>query len=300
MPLYSARTRTSPSDNAGSTSSRISPRPGAATQNAWASSGTPTHSVAVQAQLQCRDLTSLNRSIRLHTRLVGAGALGCLIVTGVGFMAQPWLQAGAFYAWKAAALFAAMMAIASAFIGDHPFPRLGPANRVTIVRAMLVALTAGLVGEPETPRVAAAAVVVVAAVALLDGIDGWLARRSRMASAFGARFDMETDALLILALSVLVWRHDKAGAWVLACGLMRYAFVAGGWLLPWMAGPLAPTRRGRTVAVAQIVGLSITLVSIFPPSIGRMVAAATLAALTWSFALDVRRLWRRRASDSGH
>ena len=31
----------------------------------------------------------------------------------------------------------------------------------------------------------------------------------RIASDFGARFDMETDALLILALSILVWQFDK-------------------------------------------------------------------------------------------
>ena len=34
-------------------------------------------------------------------------------------------------------------------------------------------------------------------------------------SSFGARFDMETDAAFILILSVLVWQHGKAGAWVL-------------------------------------------------------------------------------------
>ena len=158
---------------------------------------------------------------------------------------------------------------------------------------MLVALTAGLIGEPASHRLAATAVAIAVTAVLLDGVDGWLARRSRMASEFGGRFDMETDALLIMALSVLVWRHDKAGVWVLGCGLMRYAFVAAGWLLPWMAGPLTPTRRGKTVAVAQVVGLTFALLPIVPPAISRLAAAATLAALTWSFAVDVRRLWAR-------
>ena len=43
----------------------------------------------------------------------------------------------------------------------------------------------------------------------LDGVDGWLARRSGIASAFGARFDMEIDALLILVLAVLAWRSAR-------------------------------------------------------------------------------------------
>jgi phosphatidylglycerophosphate synthase len=120
-----------------------------------------------------------------------------------------------------------------------------------------------------------------------------------MASTFGARFDMETDAFFILMLSVLVWWHDRAGVWVLMCGVMRYAFGAAGWLLPWMAGPLTPTRRGRIVAVAQVVGLSIALAPIAARPASSGVAAATLAALTWSFALDVRRLWRQRTPVPG-
>ena len=39
----------------------------------------------------------------------------------------------------------------------HPFARFGPANQITTLRAMLVALVAGLVGEPRVPAVAAAA-----------------------------------------------------------------------------------------------------------------------------------------------
>jgi multidrug efflux pump subunit AcrA (membrane-fusion protein) len=44
---------------------------------------------------------------------------------------------------------------------------------------------------------------------MLDGVDGWLARRHEIASRFGARFDMEVDALLILALSVLAGCGEK-------------------------------------------------------------------------------------------
>ncbi len=234
----------------------------------------------------------------LHRRLIAAGAFGCLVVAGAGLVIVPWLQPGSMYAWKAVPLFAAMMTAAVAIARDHPFPHLGPGNHVTIVRAMLVALVAGLIGESATPRVAAIAVTLAATAAVFDGLDGWLARRSRMASVFGARVDMEADALLIMALSVLVWRHDKAGAWVLACGLMRYAFVAASWVLPWIAGPLDPTLRGKTVAVAQIAGLSLALLPIVSRQLSRLIAATTLAALAWSFAVDVGRLWRQRGNDA--
>ena len=163
-----------------------------------------------------------------------------------------------------------------------------------MVRAILVALTAAAIGEAHTSHIAAGAVATATLAAVLDGVDGWLARRSGMASAFGARLDVETDAALILALSVLVWLHDKAGPWVLASGLMRYAFVVAAWPLPWMGGPLRPTLRGRIVAVAQIVGLSVALAPVVPRAVSVPVAAVTLAALTWSFAIDVRRLWVAR------
>jgi phosphatidylglycerophosphate synthase len=184
-----------------------------------------------------------------------------------------------------------MMAIAvGAADAPHPYPHFGPANVVTTVRAVLVALVAGLIGEPATHDVLWVAIGVTAVVAGLDGLDGWLARRTRMASAFGARFDMETDAFLILVLSILVWLHGKAGAWVLVCGAMRYGFVAAGWMLPWLARPLTSTRRGKAVAVGQFLGLSIALAPIIPPPVSGVVALVTVVALSWSFAIDVRRL----------
>ncbi len=233
----------------------------------------------------------------LRTRVALAGAVGLLGVTGVGLLARrlpQGLAVGGLYPWKAAATFAAAMVIAIGFIDEHPFSRFGPANCVTTVRLMLLALATGLIGEAASPRVAVAAVVLTGIIATLDGLDGWLARRSRMTSAFGARFDMETDALLIMVLSILVWRHEKAGVWILLGGAMRYGFVAAGALLPWMAGPLAPTFRAKVAAVSHMLGLGVALAPFVPAPFSAGVAALTLAVLSWSFAIDVVRLWRQR------
>ena len=229
----------------------------------------------------------------LRTSVLLAGAIGLSVVTGVAVVARAWLQLGAVYPRRAAFLFAVMMAIAIGFVGEHhPFPRFGPANHVTMIRGILVVLIASLIGEPEIPSLAAAAVVAAVVLMVLDGVDGTLARQSRMASDFGARFDVETDALLLMVLSVLVWQHGKAGAWVLLGGTMRYAFVAVGWLLPWMAQPLPSTHRGKTIAVCHMVGLTVALAPFVPLPLSALAAASTLAALSWSFAVDVRRLWR--------
>jgi phosphatidylglycerophosphate synthase len=191
---------------------------------------------------------------------------------------------------------AAIGVIAAAALRDHhPYPRFGPANTVTSLRALLVAGAAGLIGEPHTTTVAWIAVWLGLGATLLDGADGWLARRSGMMSAFGARFDMEVDALLIQVLAILAWRHEKAGAWVLFSGLLRYLFVAAGWVLDWMRRPLSPTTRGKVTCIVQIGGLLIALSPIVTPPLSDLVAAAALIALAGSFVIDVNRLWRQYA-----
>lgn len=215
-------------------------------------------------------------------------ASGLVSTAALGWMIGSWIDGGAAYPLKAAvfftALFAGVVWVAGA---HHPYARFGPANYVTTIRAVLVALAAGLIGHPASPTVLWSVVWLTALIALLDGVDGWLARSTHMVSAYGARFDMETDAAFILVLAILVWQHEKAGFWVLLCGLMRYAFVAAGRLLPWLAGTLRATRRGRTVAIIQLVGLGAALAPIVPRPVSAAVAGVTLATLAWSFALDV-------------
>jgi phosphatidylglycerophosphate synthase len=165
---------------------------------------------------------------------------------------------------------------------------------------MLVALVAGLIGEQPLPLLAGVAVGAALAGTALDGVDGWLARRTNMASDFGARFDMEIDALLILALSILALHHEKAGIWVLASGLLRYSFVAAGWLLPWLRRPLSYSRRRQTICVVQIVGLIVTIAPFVPMPWSALAAGTALAMLCGSFLADVVWLWRQSAAATYH
>ena len=200
---------------------------------------------------------------------------------------SPW------YPLKAFTLFSGIMLAVLMAIGTaHPFERFGPANQATLVRAAIVTLVVALVGEPTS---AAAATYVAGAsvlAAVLDGVDGWLARRSGMASAFGARFDMEIDALLVLALSLLAWKYDKAGAWIVLAGLMRYLFVGAGMLAPWLQRPLPTSRRRQAACVVQIVGLSVVMLPAIGQPSSAWVSAALLALLSGSFCIDVR--WLRQ------
>ncbi|MEO7854402.1 MAG: CDP-alcohol phosphatidyltransferase family protein [Rubrivivax sp.] len=183
---------------------------------------------------------------------------------------------------------------------SHPHPRFGPANRVTLGRFALSSMLAGLLGEPTVhgETLEWAVVVMATLTALLDAADGRLARRSGLASPFGARFDMEADAWLTLVLCLLLLRFGQIGAWVLAAGLMRYVFVAAALAWPWLAGSLPPSRRRQAVCVAQITTLIVCLAPVVPPPLAAVLAAASLVALTLSFALDLRYLALARSRRS--
>jgi phosphatidylglycerophosphate synthase len=232
---------------------------------------------------------------RDNVRPVAPAIVGGLVAIGVLAWLPP-VAAGLGPGWgvQASLVFLLVMAVPLVCRTDGTLVRLGAANAVTAVRVVIVAAVAGCVGRDVSALGLWGIEALVAVFAILDGVDGWLARARGETTAFGARFDMETDAAFILVLSLLVWRYQGAGRWVLLCGLMRYAFVAAGWMWPWLAAPLRPTRRGRVVAVVQFVGLALALVPSFTHTVCALAAGVALALLTWSFALDVSRLARAR------
>lgn len=182
--------------------------------------------------------------------------------------------------------------------------RLGPADQVTLARSTLAGGVAAMTADAfsEVGQVAAlsalSALSVLAVVALvLDAVDGWVARRTGTASALGARFDMEADAFLILVLSVYVAR--SAGGWVLAIGAARYAFVAAGWLLPWLRAPLPPRYWRKVVAATQGVVLTVAAAQLLPASLTEAALVAALALLAESFGRDVWWLWCHGQVEAG-
>src|SRR5665213_3451331 len=128
------------------------------------------------------------------------GALLCilaaaLLIGAVAEIGTNLLGLGPSYVPKALTVFVAGAAlILMGLPKHHPFRAFGSANQVTLARGALVALLAGLIGERADSAMAALVTTVAAGIAALDGVDGWLARRTKLASVFGARFDMETDA----------------------------------------------------------------------------------------------------------
>ncbi|HUQ60479.1 CDP-alcohol phosphatidyltransferase family protein [Lentzea sp.] len=183
-----------------------------------------------------------------------------------------------------------------AFLGygmqRHRTRSLGPADRVTLARGLMVGAVTALVADRAGQDVPVALVVTLAAVALsLDWVDGQVARRTGTSTALGARFDMEVDAFLILVLSAYVALH--LGPWVLAIGLMRYVFVAASWRYRWMNAPLPASYARKVVAAVQGIILVVAASGLLPFA-GVLVGLA-LASLVWSFGRDVLWLWNNAA-----
>lgn len=171
-------------------------------------------------------------------------------------------------------------------------PRFGSANIVTAVRSTLVAAITGIVVSSFFSPVSIALLISLVVPALaLDAVDGWVARRTGSTSELGARFDMEVDAFLLLVLSVFV--AQSLGVWVLAIGLMRYAFVAVGWLLPWFRRQLPPRYWRKVVTAVQGIALAIAVTGLFP-MIDAVLVGIALGLLIESFGRDVIWLVVRR------
>jgi phosphatidylglycerophosphate synthase len=239
-----------------------------------------------------RDWRGAGRSAREPAAGVGAQiVLLGLLWAGVGVCPVGWLAATGYAVVVAVILTVALLRSRAR--------SLGPAGRVTLARAVLVGgvtalVTSRLVGAdvPAVPLVALGAVALA-----LDAVDGKVARRTGTVSALGARFDMEVDAFLILVLSVDV--ALSAGPWVLAIGLMRYAFGAAAWAAPWLRAPLPPSRARKVVASVQGVALLVAASGLLPGPAVTALTGTALVPLTWSFGRDVAWLWRRHHDRTG-
>lgn len=218
--------------------------------------------------------------------VIPAGAVALALAVLVGALG------GAGVAALAGAGMAGVLAFVAWQAGRHyPHARFGGCNAVTLARAGAVVGLAALM--PVAPG--GWAVLAVAAVALAaDGVDGWLARRSGLSSAFGARFDMEVDAALAAVLAGHLWLLGKTGVEILALGLMRYVFVAGFLPFPWLAAPSPPKFGRKAACVVQIAALILLQAPGWPEDVARVIGWAAVAVLGWSFGRDVLWLWRNR------
>ena len=100
-------------------------------------------------------------------------------------------------------------------------PAGGIANWVTLFRLLGVFWIANNYTIVSELSVGLVALVIV----VLDGVDGYLARKTNTATEFGAFFDMETDAFFCATMSFIVYALHPEYYWLLIPGLLRYFYI---------------------------------------------------------------------------
>lgn len=158
----------------------------------------------------------------------------------------------------------------------------GSANTITALRVVLLALLPVAASAGATFLIPLSLLILV-----LDGLDGWLARRYTLSSEFGAFFDKETDALFLLLLCGVAAFQGALPLWILGAGLLRYGFV-----VVLFFAPVPDTTESRSTLARYVYGCMVgaLLVSFLPyPLLYRPLVAVATAALLFSFG---RSLWR--------
>jgi phosphatidylglycerophosphate synthase len=167
-----------------------------------------------------------------------------------------------------------------------PSGRFGPANAVSLLRLCGVFVLPGL----PPAQVAFAGLILLA----MDGVDGWIARRTGSSGEFGEFLYKESDAFFMLMLCLLLYRLPQGlGPWILLPGLMRYLFV----LIVRFARP-PKLKEQRTAKAGWIsVFMTLTLLCCFAAHPGyiaycRPLAGLMTLVLTYSFAESLYLMYR--------
>jgi CDP-diacylglycerol--glycerol-3-phosphate 3-phosphatidyltransferase len=101
-------------------------------------------------------------------------------------------------------------------------------NALTILRLALVPVFIVLMAEADGGHSWVAGVVFVVA-AVTDQVDGWLARRWHVESAFGKIADPLADRLMIDAAVILLWLDDRLPFVALGLIVLRDVVLVGGY-----------------------------------------------------------------------
>lgn len=178
---------------------------------------------------------------------------------------------------------------------------LGWANRLTLLRGGLIALTGGFLFQSPSGLAAWMPGILYSVAAVLDRTDGWVARRSSRTSLLGRELDTEMDALGLLVAPLLAVTLDKFHWSFLAVSAAYYIFIAG---LYWRRHrqlsvyPLPPSVLRRTLAGLQMGFVAFVLFPVFPAQVTRVLGVAFMIPILAGFLADWLTVSGRLKSES--
>ena len=175
-----------------------------------------------------------------------------------------------------------------------PRPTLGWATGVTLFRSWLIALVAGHLFLPPVSGAGSLTLgLLYTAAALLDGVDGRVARRRGAVTRLGARLDVAADALGLLVVPLVAVRAGRLPPWYLLLALAYPLFRTALRLRGWRGRPVFPQRLRPDPRARFFAGVQMTVVatSFYPVVPLLLLWPAASVAMLPTLALFVRE-WR--------
>lgn len=169
---------------------------------------------------------------------------------------------------------------------------LGTATRVTLLRGLLIAATAGFLTMPAgsaSPQLLFVPAGLYSLAALGDALDGYLARRLRQTTLLGAELDTVLDALGLLIAPLLAILTGKLHVSYLLVSLAYYVFQ---WGIHWRRQhdrpvyPLPPSRLRRQLAGWQMVVVAAALWPPLPAALTQPLGVLFMTPLLIGFCRD--------------
>ncbi|MFK7979416.1 MAG: CDP-alcohol phosphatidyltransferase family protein [Saprospiraceae bacterium] len=152
------------------------------------------------------------------------------------------------------------------------------ANQITALRFIISSVTALIVTEIP----AFSSFMLFGLAILLDGIDGFLARKYNSASVVGALFDKTVDAYFVLLLSFILVLHYDVPFWFIGIGYLHYGYELVLYGLGWHSLTIPPNPIGKYAAAFLFISLLSPF--IFPPYLYFPIICLATILVGYSFA----------------
>jgi CDP-diacylglycerol--glycerol-3-phosphate 3-phosphatidyltransferase len=169
---------------------------------------------------------------------------------------------------------------------DRPFPTLGAATWITLLRAAAIVALAGFLplavppGHAWPPMLAWAPGLLYLAISLADLADGFVARRQHRETELGKLLDIETDAAGLLVALLLAVCLQRLPAPSLLVGLAYYGFLFGIWWRQQRQRPIIPLQSRPYSRIIAGIQMGLTAMALLPISNPAFTAVAALLVMT--------------------
>ena len=172
-------------------------------------------------------------------------------------------------------------------------PRRTIGSIPNLISVSRLALAAGFVASSATET----QVGIIGAAAVSDFLDGWIARRVKATSRWGAMLDPIADRFFVLTVVATMLFTGRISTGEYFVMIMRDLATAVGFIVaravPWLRRVTFQARiSGKVVTVLQMVTLAALLLT---PALGPWLVAAVGVASVLSIADYTLALWRARA-----